>query len=322
MTKGVNGKGKEVEKNMVEAYKKGRRKEEEKMIKRVVSIALTIVVFAALFGLIAPVQARCIPFTIYGQVFDTDGTTPVDGVNVTITNIETGSSEEPTITALGGYYADNLGHLKPNCLNREGDKIKIFADDGTGKTNTTVVSRAAISPQLVDPILNPAHPNITSFAPPSPVNDYEGVIRTFNITINQPVDVSWQINGTEVQTNASVTAASYTNMSAANGTWNVSAIVNNANGTDMQTWAWIVEPSPCFIATAAYGTALHEDIDVLRDFRDEYLMPNPVGRTFVKIYYTTSSPIAEVIRENEGLRTAVRDGLVKPLVHITEMVVG
>jgi len=66
MTKGVNGKGKEVEKNMVEAYKKGRRKEEEKMIKRVVSIALTSVVFAALFGLIAPIQARCIPFTIYG----------------------------------------------------------------------------------------------------------------------------------------------------------------------------------------------------------------------------------------------------------------
>ena len=38
----------------------------------------------------------------------------------------------------------------------------------------------------------------------SPVNDYIGVERTFKITINQTVDVSWQINGTEVQTNASV----------------------------------------------------------------------------------------------------------------------
>ena len=164
--------------------------------------------------------------------------------------------------------------------------------------------------------------NITSFAPPSPVNDYEGANRTVYITINQTVDVSWQINGTEVQTNASVTAASYTNTSAANGTWKVSAIVNNVNGTDMQTWVWIVEPSPCFIATAAYGTALHEDIDVLRDFRDEYLMPYPAGRAVVKIYYTTSPPIAEVIRENAGLRTAVREGLVKPLVRITEMFVG
>ena len=79
--------------------------------------------------------------------------------------------------------------------------------------------------------------------------------------------------------------------------------------------------SPCFIATAAYGTPLHEDIDVLRDFRDEYLMTNPIGRTFVEIYYTTSPPIADVIRENEGLRTIVREGLVKPLVYISRLFV-
>jgi parallel beta-helix repeat protein len=100
-------------------------------------------------------------------------------------------------------------------------------------------------------------PEITSYAPESPVNDTEGATRTFNITINQPVNVSWQINGTEVQMNASVTEVAYTNTSAVVGTWNVSAIVNNANGTDMQTWVWTVGPSPCFIATAAYGTALH-----------------------------------------------------------------
>jgi hypothetical protein len=44
-----------------------------------------------------------------------------------------------------------------------------------------------------------------------------------------------------------------------------------------------VRASPLVIATAAYGTALHEDINVLRDFRDEYLMPNLPGRAFVKI---------------------------------------
>ena len=163
-------------------------------------------------------------------------------------------------------------------------------------------------------------PEIISHAPESPVNNYIGANRTFKITINQTVDVSWQINGTEVQTNASVTAASYTNTSAVNGTWNVSAVVSNANGTDMQTWVWTVT-SPCFIATAAYGTSLHGDIDVLRDFRDEYLIPNPAGRAFVNIYYNTSPPLAEVIRDNAGLRTAVREGLVKPLVDITRILV-
>ena len=78
-------------------------------------------------------------------------------------------------------------------------------------------------------------------------------------------------------------------------------------------------PSPCFIATATYGTPLHEDIDALRDFRDEYLMTNPLGRAFVKIYYATSPPIADVIRASEGLRTIVREGLVKPLVYVSRV---
>jgi hypothetical protein len=89
----------------------------------------------------------------------------------------------------------------------------------------------------------------------------------------------------------------------------------------MQMWTWTVT-SPCFIATAAYGTDLHGDIEVLRDFRDEYMMANPLGRAFVNIYYNTSPPLADVIRANEGLRTAVREGLVKPLVRIAGMIVG
>ena len=165
-----------------------------------------------------------------------------------------------------------------------------------------------------------APPEITSYVPDSPVNDSQGATRMFNITINQTVNVSWQINGTVVQTDKNVTEASYTNTSAVIGTWNVSAIVTNANGTDMQTWIWTVT-SPCFIATAAYGTPLHEDINVLRDFRDDYLMSNPAGRAFVKIYYTSSPPIADVIRANEGLMALVRVGLVKPLVDITGMFV-
>jgi hypothetical protein len=72
----------------------------------------------------------------------------------------------------------------------------------------------------------------------------------------------------------------------------------------------------CFIATAAYGTPLHEDLDVLRDFRDVYLMTNQIGRAFTDIYYSTSPPIADVIRDNEGLRTIVRKGLVEPLVYL------
>jgi len=39
-----------------------------------------------------------------------------------------------------------------------------------------------------------------------------------------------------------------------------------------------VVPSPCFIATAAYGTPLHEDINILRKFRNEMLSTNMPAR--------------------------------------------
>ncbi|MCK4527955.1 DUF3344 domain-containing protein, partial [candidate division WOR-3 bacterium] len=56
------------------------------------------------------------------------------------------------------------------------------------------------------------------------------------------VNVSWLFIGTEVQTNESVTEASYTNTNAAVGMWNVSAVATNENGTEMQTWIWNVSP--------------------------------------------------------------------------------
>ena len=86
-------------------------------------------------------------------------------------------------------------------------------------------------------------PTITSFTPETPVSDETNTTRTFNITIDQTVNVTWTINGTTVQnTNTSVTTASYTNTSTAPGVWNVSAVVRNANGTDMQTWIRNVVP--------------------------------------------------------------------------------
>jgi hypothetical protein len=75
----------------------------------------------------------------------------------------------------------------------------------------------------------------------------------------------------------------------------------------------------CFIATAAYGTPLAPDIQVLRDFRDQVLLRNPAGRTLVQSYYQISPGIADVIARHEVLRTIVREGFVRPLVHIIRL---
>ncbi|MBP8695584.1 MAG: hypothetical protein KBH73_03900, partial [Syntrophobacterales bacterium] len=62
----------------------------------------------------------------------------------------------------------------------------------------------------------------------------------------------------------------------------------------------------CFIATAAFGSALDPHVQALRDFRDRVLVHSPGGRAFVEIYQAWSPPAAAFIAQHEGLRTAVR----------------
>ncbi len=74
--------------------------------------------------------------------------------------------------------------------------------------------------------------------------------------------------------------------------------------------------SLCFIATASYGKGTGE-VGMLCDFRDKCLLTNPLGKAFVKAYYTISPPIADFIRESEPLKAAVRVAL-KPLIVVAE----
>jgi hypothetical protein len=79
--------------------------------------------------------------------------------------------------------------------------------------------------------------------------------------------------------------------------------------------------SGCFIATAAFGTDMESEVVVLRKFRDQKLLTNAVGEKFVALYYKTSPPIADFIREKDLIRAAVRAGL-RPLVFVSRFAVG
>ncbi len=69
----------------------------------------------------------------------------------------------------------------------------------------------------------------------------------------------------------------------------------------------------CFIATAAFGSYEAPYVKLLRDFRDQYLLTNYVGKIFVRFYYTYSPPIAQFIQDRENLKALVRIGLL-PLI--------
>lgn len=77
--------------------------------------------------------------------------------------------------------------------------------------------------------------------------------------------------------------------------------------------------SGCFIATAAYGTEMEPEVEVLRNFRDETLEDSRLGRAFVDTYYVVSPPIADFIRERDTLRAVVRLSLT-PIVETLEKI--
>ena len=68
--------------------------------------------------------------------------------------------------------------------------------------------------------------------------------------------------------------------------------------------------APCFVATAAYGTPIAEQVRVLCEFRDSYLMSTRLGCTFVKAYYRFSPRTAQLIARHKGLRKAVGAALI------------
>jgi hypothetical protein len=65
----------------------------------------------------------------------------------------------------------------------------------------------------------------------------------------------------------------------------------------------------CFVATAAYGSRMANDVELLRHYRDAILKNSVLGELAVETYYTFGPPVAGVVGQSELLRAAARDFL-------------
>jgi hypothetical protein len=69
------------------------------------------------------------------------------------------------------------------------------------------------------------------------------------------------------------------------------------------------EVDACFVATAAYGSLMANDVEMLRHFRDSFLQKSVLGELGVEAYYTFGPGVAGVVGQSELLRTTARDAL-------------
>ncbi len=166
----------------------------------------------------------------------------------------------------------------------------------------------------VSPVAPAGPPSITNISPTPPapptvptITDAVNATRTFSITVNQTVDVIWSINGTQVGTNTGVTTASYTNTSAALGTWNVTAVASNANGTATQMWNWIVQPPAlASIAVSPVSTSVPQGTVVNFTASPKDQSGNPINA--VVVAWSSSNTTVGTIDATTGVFTALMQG--------------
>lgn len=70
----------------------------------------------------------------------------------------------------------------------------------------------------------------------------------------------------------------------------------------------------CFIATACYGDYDSFEVLLLRNYRDEILLPTKEGRFFVKLYYLISPKIAQILEKFPVLKNFTRNHILSVIV--------
>ena len=190
----------------------------------------------------------------HGSIDDTE--IPIyywwDNIDSGIIKVISGFPEEVDTKVSGtGYLAKITFKVKGDegdeCVLGISGKVFKLVETEAGTLNLEKMSVDGIGAEIIVGIAEEEEeeeepPDITVWYPvEAGVSSVEGESMTFEITVDQRVDIIWQINGTEVQTEESVTGSIFTK-SADAGTWNVSAIATSTETglSIMHTWIWSV----------------------------------------------------------------------------------
>ncbi len=132
-----------------------------------------------------------------------------------------------------------------------------------------------------------------------------------------PPDAEWSLTPGEL----SPPGTAILQLTAGSSTGSYSVVVTAEGGGKVKAAIVTLRVQPssrCLVATATYGSELAEEVQLLREFRDDYVSRSYLGGSFIrafnKFYYGWSPAAASFIARHGGVRSVMRVGLY-PLIY-------
>ncbi|TGC06931.1 S-layer protein domain-containing protein, partial [Methanolobus halotolerans] len=111
---------------------------------------------------------------------------------------------------------------------------------------------------------NPLYLEIDSFNPSTDISSYEGSSQTFTLNINKPANITWFLDGEQVQTNSSINTASYTLSILSFGDYAIKAVASNEKYSVVKEWKWKVQKSPATVDKVYFRSPIYDDSSSIR----------------------------------------------------------
>jgi hypothetical protein len=245
-----------------------------------------------------------------------------DGTNMAAGNYQKftikATYQDPTVNSLVPLGTETApGFFQFSVL--PGDH-KVFMNDlargATGPDDPSGVKWQALRVYFAQTAAPPAVPN---FCVPITADNYDDLLVADKTTVATSLTTR-KVSGLENDVTYMFNIASVDEASVVSGFLKPSSLAASPDGHSATPGevVGLLDDKSCFIATAAFGSQMAPQVEMLRKFRNQILLPTSWGRKFVSTYYRLSPPVAEFISQHEFLRAGVRFTL-WPLIWFAEL---